>query len=239
MELSPAAVRVLGALVEKALTTPQQYPLSESAVVVACNQTTNRDPVVRYDVDVLRPALVELRDHGLARTVHRPGERAMKHRHLLDDVLELSQAEVAVLAVLMLRGPQTLGELRIRTERLHPFAGTDEVQAVLDRLTQRHPSGPPAGPLVERLERQPGQKEARYRHLLGDRDAEPVASVAQAAAGAGGEGERPRNPLDLLADEVRELRERVAALEAELGAQSKGQPATQRAGTRDHDAHEA
>jgi uncharacterized protein len=217
--LSHAELRVLGCLIEKQLATPQAYPLTEAAVVTACNQASNRDPVVSYDVNVVRRALIGLRQHGFARMVQKPGDRAPKHKHLLDDALELSQAQSAVLAVLLLRGPQTAAELRTRTERLHRFAGVEEVDAVLRALAER-----PGGALVALLERRPGQKEARWGHLLLDPDAEdaPTGAAASAAGAAGGDDlEQPavaRVSLVQLAAEVTELREEVAALRAQVAA---------------------
>ena len=162
MGLTSEEGRVLGCLVEKQLTTPQLYPLTEIAVIAACNQTTSRDPVVAYDVSAVRLAVRSLRDRGLLRTVHRTGERTDKHQHLLDSSLALSPGQVSLLAVLLLRGPQTLAELRARSERMHPFDTLAQVQEALDALTQQE------DPLVARLERQPGRKEVRYCQLLVD-----------------------------------------------------------------------
>ena len=162
MELTSEEGRVLGCLVEKQLTTPQLYPLTEKALIAACNQATNRDPVVAYDVSTIRITVRSLREKGLLRMVHRPGERSDKHQQLLDRSLALSTGQVALLAVLLLRGPQTLAELRARSERMHPFDTLAQVQEALDVLTDRD------DPLVARLERQPGRKEARYGQLLVD-----------------------------------------------------------------------
>ena len=160
MELSAAAGRVLGALVEKERTTPQGYPLTDNALLAACNQTTSRDPVVSYDVPTVRMAVRELRELGLLRTVHRTGERSDKHRHELATALGLSPAQTALMALLLLRGPQTPAELRARGERLHPFSSPEEVDAELAALAAR------ADPLVAPLERKPGRKETRYAQLL-------------------------------------------------------------------------
>jgi uncharacterized protein YceH (UPF0502 family) len=162
MELTSEEGRILGCLVEKQLTTPQQYPLTENALIAACNQTTNRDPVVAYDVSNVRIAARSLREKGLLRMVHRTGERSHKHQHLLDSSLTLSTGQVAVLAVLLLRGPQTVAELRARSERMHSFDAVAQVQEALDALAARD------DPLVTRLERQPGRKELRYGQLLVD-----------------------------------------------------------------------
>jgi uncharacterized protein YceH (UPF0502 family) len=175
VELTPEEGRVLGALVEKELTTPQGYPLTDNALLAACNQTTSRDPVVSYDVSTLRTAVRSLREQGLLRTVHRPGERSEKHRHELPSALELSPAQVAVLAVLLLRGPQTAAELRARSERMHAFGSSEEVEPVLAELATR------AEPLARRLERQPGRKEPRWVQLLVP-SAEPGPAEQVAAA---------------------------------------------------------
>ena len=167
MELTAAQGRVLGALVEKERTTPQGYPLTDNALLAACNQTTSRDPVVSYDVPTVRMAVRELREQGLLRTVHRTGERSDKHRHELEQALGLSAGQVALLAVLLLRGPQTLAELRSRTERMHPFASTEQVDRELLAMAERDE------PLVALLPRQPGRKEARFTQLLVPTQVEP------------------------------------------------------------------
>lgn len=217
--LTHPEIRVLGCLIEKQLATPQHYPLTESALVAACNQATNRDPVVDYDVNVVRRALTALRAHGLAREVRRPGERTAKHRHLVDEALELDESEAAVLAVLLLRGPQTAAELRARTERLHRFSSVAAVEEVLSALADR--SG---GALVARQERRPGQKETRVTHLLLDPDAEdaPGARVGGApGARVGEEGPRGLSLVELSAT-VTALQEEVAALRAEVAALRAG-----------------
>lgn len=202
--LTPVESRVLGCLMEKQRTTPQQYPLSESALLGACNQTTNRDPVVSFDVSTVRPALIALREQGFVRMVHRPGERTPKHASLAEDALGLDGAEAAVLCVLLLRGPQTPGELRARTERLHPFADVEAVEAVLTRLSER------TVPLVRRLEREPGRKEARYAELVTDPN---LAGATADTAGGDPDAAAPvRRPLDELRAEVASLRGEVADL---------------------------
>jgi uncharacterized protein YceH (UPF0502 family) len=155
-------IRVLGCMIEKQRTTPDVYPLSLNALRVACNQSTNRDPVVEYDEEMIRDALRRLEHRRWARLASGPGSRAVKFRHLLDEALGLSQPELAMLGVLMLRGAQTPGELKARTERLHPFASRADVHETLDGLIQRE--------LVARLPRRPGQKEERYLQLLGGGD---------------------------------------------------------------------
>lgn len=193
MELSFAEGRVLGCLVEKQLLTPQAYPLTDNALVAACNQTTSRDPVVTYDTSVVRLAVRSLRENGFLRTTHRTGERADKHEHLLGSALGLPAPEVALLAALLLRGPQTAGELRSRTDRMQSFASVEEVAELLEGLASR------AEPLVVRLDRQPGRKEARYADALVPR------SVAAAPV------EVPESDL---ASEVAALRAEVAELRA-------------------------
>lgn len=209
MLLTPEETRVLACLVEKERTTPGQYPLSEHAVLLACNQSTNREPVVTYDVTTVRRALVSLREQGLARTVHRTGERASKHRHLLGEALALDDAQVAVMAVLMLRGPQTPGELRARTERLVPMPDVARVEEVLAELAER-----PGGQLATRLARVPGQKESRWADVVRDDLGEP-AEVPVSGAVPFRESHQPEGvptPLEALTEEVAALREEVARL---------------------------
>ena len=215
MELTSQEGRVLGCLVEKQLTTPQQYPLTENALIAACNQTTNRQPVVAYDVSTVRITARTLREKGLLRMVHRAGERSAKHHHLLDVALALTPGQVSLLAVLVLRGPQTLAELRARSERMHPFEGVAQVQEELDALTDRDE------PLVALLERQPGRKEARYGQLLVDVGQAPAwppaheaAPVQNAPPGPNAQG----NSLTLvgLAREVELLRAEVAELRSRV-----------------------
>src|SRR5579884_3611512 len=176
--LTPEELRVVACLVEKQFTTPDSYPLTENAVVAACNQLSNRNPVVAYDAGTVRVTLTALRQRGFARVIHTPGARVPKHRQVLDEALGLSRAEVSLLAVLALRGPQTVGELRTRTERMHDFTSLSEVEEVLESLAAR------GEPLVVRLERQPGQKEARYAQVL----AGPVDPAAWAPVASGASG---------------------------------------------------
>jgi uncharacterized protein len=205
VELSFAEGRVLGCLVEKQLLTPQAYPMTDNALVAACNQTTSRDPVVEYDVATVRLAVRSLRENGIVRTTHRTGERADKHEHRIADALEVSPAEAALLAVLLLRGPQTPGELRARVDRMHPFDSVDEVERVLDALAAR------SEPLVVRLDRRPGRKEDRYADALVPRD--EVVAVAAAPR----EDTSPATIADL-AREVAALRAEVAELRAAVAA---------------------
>jgi uncharacterized protein YceH (UPF0502 family) len=172
VDLSAPEIRVLGCLLEKQRTTPDAYPLSLNALRLACNQATNRDPVTEYDEAVIRDALHRLSRRRWTRLASGAGSRAPKYRHLLDEALGLPEDELAVLCVLMLRGPQTPGELKQRTERLHPLADLSAVLDALERLIGRD--------LAERLPRRPGQKEERYTHLLGDDEALPGAPAAPA-----------------------------------------------------------
>ncbi|HUR96606.1 MAG TPA: YceH family protein [Pyrinomonadaceae bacterium] len=159
-QLTHAEARVLGSLVEKQLTTPEYYPLTLNALTAACNQKSNREPVVSYDETTITGAVDTLRDKNLVYLFYGSNSRAVKYKHMLPSVFDLDAAGVAIVAVLLLRGPQTLGELRERTGRLYEFSGMGEVQETLDGLTRRD------DPLIVKLERQPGQKEARYAHLL-------------------------------------------------------------------------
>lgn len=216
--LSPSEIRVLGCLLEKQRTTPDQYPLTLNGLRLACNQSTNRDPVVNYDDSVLRDALHRLGRRGYVRLASGAGSRAPKYRHLLAEALPMGEDEQAVMSVMMLRGPQTPGELKQRADRMHPFADLAEVHATLEQLIERE--------LVERLPRRPGQKEERYAQLLEDRDAESTPDVGGAGVGIAqasaesvearhtaspGEAATASIPATLAA-----LEERVARLEREL-----------------------
>lgn len=169
--LSPAEARVLGSLVEKAMTTPELYPLTANALVAACNQRSNRDPVVDYDEATVKAALRSLEDRGLAGMTRSPGGRSVKYVHRAAGALQIDDRQLALVAVLLLRGPQTPGELRSRTDRYPALTGPDAVDEALKDLIERD------RPLVQRLSRSPGQKEHRYRCLLVGDDpgrAEPV-----------------------------------------------------------------
>jgi len=215
LELSDPQTRVLGALLEKKATTPDVYPLTLKALVTACNQTSSRDPVVDYDANLVETTCQALKAKGLLRVVHpASGERATKYRQILDEQLRLDDAECAVLTVMLLRGAQTVPELRTRTERMHPFAGPDEVEAVLGRLASRSDR-----PLVRRIERGAGQREARWIQLL-QHDADARAEAAPASVAGGGAGSRSAataGRLDDLESRVATLEARLAALEAALG----------------------
>ncbi|HVF80057.1 MAG TPA: YceH family protein [Solirubrobacteraceae bacterium] len=238
MDLSPVEIRVLGCLLEKQRTTPDTYPLTLNALRAACNQSTNRDPVVAYDEATIRDAITRLNRRRWARLASGAGSRTSKYRHLLDESLTRAPDELAILAVLMLRGPQTPGELKGRTDRLHPFADLAAVHTTLDRLIQRE--------LVAQLPRRPGQKEERYAHRLSDDEAPEPAYAAPTAASepAGGWVAAPATPVPAasaapvrapgrpmpaapaaaprpelpLADRVARLEDEVAQLRAELRA---------------------
>ena len=205
-DLSPPELRVLGSLLEKQRTTPDVYPLTLNALRAACNQSTNRDPVVSYDEETIRDALHHLSRRRWTRLTSSHGSRAAKYRHLLAEELNISPEEQALLAVLMLRGPQTPGELLARSERLFHFDGADALHAVLERLGERE--------LVVRLERRPGQREERYAHLLGDEVPEDVATGPPLAPAPRVDDDR----LARLEQEVAELREEVRSLREALGA---------------------
>ncbi len=214
MDLTPAEVRVLGCLIEKQRTTPDTYPLTLNALRAACNQSTNRDPVVAYDETTIREAVTRLHRRRFARLSSAAGSRTSKYRHLLDDTLTRAPDELAVLCVLMLRGAQTPGELKTRCDRLHPFADLAAVHTTLERLIGRD--------LVEQLVRRPGQKEERYAHRLSDDDAPEPAVVAAAApvAAPGPVIRAPGRPMpsapEVAAPAELPLAERVARLEAEV-----------------------
>ena len=175
MQLTPVQVRILGCLIEKERTTPDNYPLTMNGLLAACNQSTNRYPVVTFTEPTVSNALLNLRGDNLLRIDYSRSNRADKYRHVLDQVLDVDDAEIALLAVLMLRGPQTGAELRTRTERMHAFPDQGAVDATLARLAAR------PEPLVVRLAPMPGQKEARWAHLLsGDVSPEDLPAVSPA-----------------------------------------------------------
>jgi uncharacterized protein len=201
-DLTDVEARVLGALIEKDITTPDYYPLSLNALVNACNQKSNREPVMALDEEGVRHALYSLQVKGWAGPAGGVDSRVNKYEHRLQEVLNLNRRETAVLCVLLLRGPQTPGELRGRTERLHKFEHLDEVQSTLQRMSEHEP------PLVKVLPRQPGTKEARYAHLMsGD-----VASYEAPSAPAAPDHDR----VARLEEEVGELRGKVAELEEQF-----------------------
>ncbi len=201
---------MLGALLEKKLATPDAYPLTLNALLAACNQTSNRDPVVQFEPQAVETAVLALKAKGLARVVHPgAGERATRYRQVLDEVLGLTAADEALLCVLLLRGAQTVAELRSRTERLHGFASAAEVESSLSALGERDP------PLVAQVERRAGQKEGRWIQLL-EVGAEERASVSPAEPGAA-PGGRSTSRLDELEARVVVLEDRLARLLDALG----------------------
>ena len=201
--LSPTEIRVLGSLVEKAVTTPDYYPLTLNSLTLACNQQSNRDPVVAYDETTVVRALDGLREKRLASVFTGAESRVAKYKHSLTDAILLTPAEVGLLCVLLLRGPQTLAELRTRTERFQPFESLTEVEEALTALATRT-----AQPLVVKLPRLPGTKEPRYTHLLGG----PVDVAALASP------ERASPPLEPATAAVRAEDDRQAKLTAEVAA---------------------
>jgi uncharacterized protein len=218
VEPDAVEIRVAACLVEKQRTTPDAYPLSLNALRLACNQSTNRDPVVEYDEATVSEALRRLASRGWTRLASGAGSRARKYRHLLPEALGVEEDELALLAVLMLRGPQTPGELKQRSERLHPFADLAAVQETLGRLLERE--------MVVRHPRRPGQKEDRYEQVLGgaaeeDADARsspseaPVPEPAPTAADIPAASTEDR--LDRLEGEIAALRGELASLREALG----------------------
>lgn len=206
--LTEVEARVLGSLIEKEATTPDAYPLSINALMLACNQTSNRDPIMRLDEDAVTIAAVALRRRGLLRAIQPVGSRVTKYEHLLADVLTLGRRELAVLGVLLLRGAQTAGELHARTARLAEFEDLADLERAIEALIAHTPEA-----LVVRLARRPGQKEVRYAQLLGgERAAEGGTTDRGTVEGGTAEGDR----VAALERTVSELRDEVAALRAEL-----------------------
>ena len=203
-QLNENEARILGSLVEKQLTTPEYYPLTLNALVNACNQKNNREPVMSLGEGAVSTSVELLRDRNLIYVFYGSTSRVPKYKHMLPSVYELEPSETAVMAVLLLRGPQTLGELRTRTERMHNFAGLGEVQETLDGLSRREE------PLVVKLPVLPGQKEARFAHTLsGEIDVEALSAAhptrsAQTSASA--------DRIAKLEEEVTRLREEVESL---------------------------
>jgi len=199
-KLTETEVRVLGSLIEKDITTPEYYPLSLNALMNACNQKSNRDPVMQLNEDTVRDALEGLQQQRMAGPARGADSRVTKYEQRLQEVFNFTRAEIAVLCVLLLRGPQTPGELRGRAERIHSFETLEDVQSALQKLMQREP------PLANVLPRQPGTKESRYAHLLAGDVAEAPAQAIAAAE---------RNPAD--AERIARLEEKVAELRREVG----------------------
>lgn len=196
--LNEFEVRVVGSLIEKQLTTPEYYPLTLNALLHACNQISNRDPVVSFDEKTVAQALESLREKNLAYVFYGSDSRVPKYKHVMPEIFHISQPEVAVLCVLMLRGPQTIGELRGRTGRMYEFTDLADVEATLDKLARREDE-----PLVAKLPRQPGKKDSRYAHLL---------------AGEIEFEELPARPtrVETVVMEVRAENEKITRLEAEV-----------------------
>jgi uncharacterized protein len=216
LTLTPVEARVLGALIEKEITTPEYYPLSLNALTNACNQKSNREPVMQLEENEIRKALNHLESQSLVRSIAE--SRATKFEHRLQDAFNFYRPEVAIVCELLLRGPQTPGELRTRASRIHPFEDLESVHSALQRLSKREP------PLVTVLPRQAGTKEARYAHLMGDEipaaaTAVPIERNAKATRTAdAAEHSQNFQDVDVLAREVAELRAEVADLRAQFDA---------------------
>jgi uncharacterized protein YceH (UPF0502 family) len=205
--LNQAEARVLGSLIEKDITTPDYYPLSLNSLISACNQKSNREPVMTLDEETVRLALRNLQEKKLAGPVSGADSRVTKYEHRLQEVFNFDRRETAIVCVLLLRGPQTPGELRGRTERMHRFDDLSEVQSALQSLMQRDP------PIAKVLPRQPGTKEARYMHLFCG-DVEPLDAAASLGASAGSELELER--IERLENEVASLRKEIADLKQQF-----------------------
>jgi uncharacterized protein len=236
LDLSRVELRVVGSLVEKQLTTPDQYPLTLNALVLACNQKSSREPVVNLAESTVQSAVTSAKTKALVRFVHPShGRSVLRYAHTLDHALDVSQRQLALLAVMMLRGPQTLNELRVRTNRMAEFSDLDDLERELDRLSGRET------PLVERQGRRPGQKEDRYAHLLGSGlseespgwpeesrtlatpvgrfgGGEDVGGYARTGDGEISRSEPRRSQPDTgdLAEQITEIREELAQLRQEL-----------------------
>jgi uncharacterized protein YceH (UPF0502 family) len=208
-ELTAPEQRVLGCLLEKRWTTPDQYPLSLNALRLACNQLTNRDPVTDYDEATVRTAAERLSRYGLTRMASGHGSRTVKYRHLAEEALSLGREELAVLAVLLLRGAQTPGELKARTERMTAFGSLEEVEQALETLISRG--------YARRIERRPGQKEDRFEQLLGGGDAAATNPTGPPPADAAASDDSTDSPtIASLVARIDALEEQVAALRQEL-----------------------
>jgi uncharacterized protein YceH (UPF0502 family) len=206
LHLSAPAARVLGSLLEKETTTPEYYPLSLLALINACNQRTSRHPVMNLTEDEVRMALHELEDAGLAAPVRGTESRVAKYAHHIGEVFNLRRGELAIVCVLLLRGAQTPGELRSRTERVHSFGGMEEVESTLDQLARREP------PLARALSREPGAREVRYMHLLSALPEAPSENTLAPAAAQDSVADR----IVALESEVAQLRARLVSLEDKL-----------------------
>ena len=203
--LDEIEVRILGCLIEKEMTTPEYYPLTLNALTNACNQKSNRSPVVSYEEPKVTRGIDSLRQRGMAMRIQREGSRVPKYEHFLKEKFKLTPGELAALCELMLRGPQTVGEIRSRAERMYPFKGLEEVEEILQTLGERNP------PLVAKLPRQPGRKEHRYTHLF---SGEPEIHEEESAVFA-----EPSNSASSVEwERIAALEEEVATLRSELNA---------------------
>jgi uncharacterized protein YceH (UPF0502 family) len=207
LHLNPVETRILGSLIEKDITTPDYYPLSLNALVNACNQKNNRDPLMTLNEDTVRDALSSLQEKRLAGPAGGADSRVTKYEHRLQEVFNFDRRETAILCVLLLRGPQTPGELRGRTDRMYRFEALDDVQSTIQRLIDREP------PLVAVLPRQPGTKESRYVHLFGEGDAPPPPDLALR--------EQDRNSSDRTRAESALAEQRISALEDQVSSLKK------------------
>lgn len=208
-DLNAVEVRILGCLLEKQRTTPDTYPLTLNALRLACNQSTNRDPVVDYDEDQIHETLQRMHRRELTRAASGHGSRSSKYRHLVPETLGLTDPEQAVICVLLLRGDQTPGELKTRTERLHPFADLEAIDATLDGLIEKG--------FVQRLERRPGEKQVRYRQLLGGEDSVTTEVIVQSSFDR--DAPQPAEdaaPAGDLAEAVAALRTQVESLTSQV-----------------------
>ena len=208
-ELTDIEVRVLGSLIEKQVTTPEYYPLTLNALMLACNQKNNRSPVTAYDETTVAQALERLREKNLAYVFYGSTSRVPKYKHVLPEVMHLSQPELALMCVLFLRGPQTTGELATRAFRLHEFSGLEDVETTLNSLIAREPD-----PLVMRLPRQAGQKEVRFAHLLSGEVS--IEAIREEMAPARSRGGRDNERVAALEAEVETLKAEVGMLKTQF-----------------------
>jgi len=210
--LDPVQVRVLGCLLEKQRTTPDQYPLSLNSLRLACNQATNRDPVLDLDEATVRDAVQRLGTVGWSRLASGPGSRTAKYRQLFDEAVGLVPSESALLGVLMLRGPQTAAELRARSERMHHFASVPEVESTLERLSERE--------LVRRQARRPGTREERWEQLLGDDETGAGVAIVPTPAESGSVLAAPGRSSQALEERLAQIEARLSELERALAPDS-------------------
>jgi uncharacterized protein YceH (UPF0502 family) len=212
LQLTDIEIRTLGSLIEKDITTPDYYPLSLNALVNACNQKNNRDPVMNLDEDSVRQALGSLQEKRLAGPAGGADSRVTKYEHRLQEVFNFDRRETALLCVLLLRGPQTPGELRSRTDRMYRFEALDDVQSTLQRLIDRDP------PLGRVLPRQPGTKESRYMHLFAGDTVTPSDYVPRATSDASAANTHDSARIAVLESEVSSLKREISELRQQLSA---------------------